>query len=457
MTMTVESRSAILRMADWVVGLKAADIPSSVRHCARRCVIDTVGVAIAGSNTRVAQLAHRFANSAADERFSAKAFGAAGRFAATTAAFVNGVAAHALDFDDNCYAGFVHGSAVVVPAAFAVAQDLDASGTSLVTALVVGAECEYALGAASRNVLYEKGWWTTGVFGPIGACAAAARLLGLDADQTASALGLAVAGSGGMKSCFGSDGKALMAGRAAESGVACALLAAQDALGPHDAIENSNGFIALINGGEFDFSAFERLGSRWFLLEPGIDVKRIPVCLSSHAAVDVVMELVTGHAIEPADIESIVCDVPPIVCKNLAYDRPHTVQQAQFSMPYAIATSLHFGNFGLEHLDLALIQSDRLHALMSCVSMQSGPMWDDRGLRAAAPEGASVTIRVRGGRVLQGFRAGARGCAVDPLTQDEIDGKFMACAKPVMGEGPSRDLLERLGRLDGDLSTRLLL
>ena len=126
-------------------------------------------------------------------------------------------------------------------------------------------------------------------------------------------------------------------------------------------------------------------------------------------------------------------------------------------MPYAIATSLHFGNFGLEHLDLALIQSDRLHALMSCVSMQSGPMWDDRGLRAAAPEGASVTIRVRGGRVLQGFRAGARGCAVDPLTQDEIDGKFMACAKPVMGEGPSRDLLERLGRLDGDLSTRLLL
>ena len=444
-------------MADWVVGLKAKDIPLPVRDCARRFVIDTVGVAIAGSSTRVAQLAHRFADGAGDERFSAKAFGAAGRFAANTAAFVNGVAAHALDFDDYCYAGFVLGSAVIVPAAFAVAQDLDASGASLVTALIAGAECEYAVGAASRNVLYDKGWWTTGVLGPIGACAAAAHLLGLDADQTASALGLAVAGSGGMKSCFGSDGKALMAGRAAESGVVCALLAAQGARGPHDAIENPNGFISLVTGGEFDFTVLERLGSKWFLLEPGIDVKRIPVCLSSHAAVDVVMELVAKHAIESGDIEGIVCDVPPIVCKNLAYDRPHTVQQAQFSMQYAIATSLHFGEFGLRHLDLALIQSDLLLSLMSRISMHTGPMWSEHGLRTAAPEGASVTIYLQDGQALQGFRASARGCAAHPLTEDQIDDKFMACVQPSTGDGRARELLERLRRLDSDVSTRLLL
>ena len=444
-------------MADWVVGLHATDIPLPVRHCATRFVIDTVGVAIAGSNTRVAQLAHRYADDPADARFSARAFGAAGRFAAKTAAFVNGVAAHALDFDDNCYAGFVHGSAVIVPAAFAVAQDLDASGASLVTALIAGAECEYAVGAASRNVLYDKGWWTTGVLGPIGACAAAAHLLGLDVDQTASALGLAVAGSGGMKSCFGSDGKALMAGRAAESGVVCALLAAQGARGPHDAIESPNGFIPLVNGGEFDFPLLERLGSKWFLLEPGIDVKRVPVCLSSHAAVDAVMELVAQHAIGLDEIERVVCDVPPIVCKNLAYGRPNTVQQAQFSMQYAIAASLHFGELGLQHLDLALIQSDLLLSLMARVSMHTGPMWSDYGLRATAPEGASVTICLRDGQALHAFRASAHGCAAHPLTEDQIDSKFMACVKPTMGEGPARELLTRLRGLDSDLSVRLML
>lgn len=443
-------------MAAWVVGLNATDIPLPVRHCASRFVIDTVGVAIAGSDTRVAQLARRFSDDAADERFSARAFGAAGRFAAKTAAFVNGVAAHALDFDDNCYAGFVHGSAVIVPAGMAVAQELDASGASLVTALVAGAECEYAVGAASRNVLYDKGWWTTGVLGPIGACATAAKLLGLDADQTASALGLAVAGSGGMKSCFGSDGKALMAGRAAESGVVCALLAAQGARGPHDAIESPNGFISLVNGGEFDFFPLERLGSEWFLLDPGVDVKRIPVCLSSHAAVDAVMELVARHAIGLDDIERIVCDVPPIVCKNLAYDRPATVQQAQFSMQYAIATSLHFGEFGLQHLDLSLIQSDVLRSLMSRVSMHTGPLWSDHGLRATAPEGAGVTICLRDGQALKAFRASAHGCAAHPLTEDQIDSKFMACVKPTTGEGPARELLTRLRGLDSDISVRLL-
>lgn len=455
--MTVERKPAVSRLAEWVVGFSPGDIPDSVRQCALRCVVDTVGVAIAGATTRVGQLAHRFAEGAGAGQFHARAFGAPGRFAAPTAAFVNGAAAHALDFDDNCYAGFVHGSAVIVPAAIAVAQDLDRSGADLIAALVAGAECEYAIGAASLNVLYDKGWWTTGVLGPIGACAAASRLLELDVDQTVSALGLAVVGAGGMKACFGSDAKALMAGRAAESGVVCALLAAQGARGPHDALESPNGFVPLFNGNAFDDSLLDRLGSTWFLQNPGIDVKRIPVCLSSHAAADAVLALVARHSIGLEDIDRIICDVPPIVAKNLAYDRPTSVQQAQFSMPYAIATLLHFGEFGLQHLDLALIQSDLLTPLMARVSMQTGEMWSDPGLRASAPEGASVTIRLRDGRVLQSFKASALGCAGDPLTDEQLDGKFLACTRAVMGESPANDLLTRLRNIDSGVSVRSLL
>nr|WP_235823080.1 MmgE/PrpD family protein [Brucella anthropi] len=128
--------------------------------------------------------------------------GAGTKCSASAAAFCNGVTAHALDFDDNCYAGFVHGSAIIVPAALAVAQERDLTGADLVTAIVVGAECEYAVGAAAGVDLYEKGWWTTGLIGPIGAGVAVGRLLGLDAEAMQSCIGFAVAGAGRYESLF---------------------------------------------------------------------------------------------------------------------------------------------------------------------------------------------------------------------------------------------------------------
>lgn len=448
---------AIPRMAQWVAGLSVGDTPASVRQCATRCIVDTVGVAIAGTGTPVGRLAREAQQPAASVHDSSGVFGMALRFAAPQAAFVNGVAAHALDFDDNCYAGFVHGSAVIVPAAFAVAQARDMTGAQLVTALVAGAECEYATGAASRNVLYDKGWWTTGILGPIGASAAAAYLLGLNAEQTANAIGLAVAGAGGMKSCFGTDGKALMAGRAAEAGVMCAMLATRGALGPHDAFENHNGFVSLINGGTFDTTAFDALGRKWSMLDPGVDIKRIPVCFSSHAAVDLVMQLVRENAISPDDIESIVCDVPPIVRKNLAYDAPKTVQEAQFSMPFAIAASLHFGDLGLEHLRADLLYSDALRSLMARISMHTTSMWDDAQRRASAPEGASVTMHLRDGPQYQAYRAIAIGCAADPLSETQLDDKFLACATRELDEVVARGLLNRLRQIDSDDSVRMLL
>jgi 2-methylcitrate dehydratase PrpD len=299
----------------------------------------------------------------------------------------------------------------------------------LITAFVVGAECEYALGLATANVLYDQGWWTTGVLGPVGACAAAARLLRLDARQTAAALGLAVAGAAGIKACFGSDAKAFLAGRAAEAGVTAALMAQAGANGPVDAFEHRNGFIKLFNGGRFDAGVFEKLGQRWTLLDPGVDVKRIPVCLSSHAAVDVALDLAQEHGIDPGEIEAIACNVPPIVIANLVHDDPATPQQAQFSMPFAIAAALLHGAPGLAQLSPQALADADLRALMARVSMFSGAVWEDAAYRAAAPEGAELSIALRDGRVLQGFRDFARGAARYPLTVEEIGAKFEGCLR----------------------------
>lgn len=417
--------TAIDRMARWASALQFSDLPSPVIDIARDCLLDTFGVMAAGSVTQVAIRARSLPAGAGP----CVVVGTALRADVRNAALFNGVAAHALDFDDNCYAGFVHGSAVIAPAALAMAQHTGANGGEMLAAFVAGAECEYAVGQASANVLYERGWWTTGVLGPVGACVAAARLLRLDAAQTASALGLALCGAGGLKACFGTDAKPFMAGLAAQAGVTAALMAAAGASGPADALEHGKGFWPLFNEGHAVPEVFDRLGQDWLLLQPGVDVKRIPVCLSSHAAVDVVMQLVHEHGIQAAQVGAIVCDVPPIVIANLIHDAPATPQQAQFSMPFAIAASLLHGHLGLEHLSPATLQDAPLRALMAKVSMHSSALWDDAAFRVAAPEGAEVSIALQDGRVVSGMRDFARGAARYRLGRDELEAKFNSCLR----------------------------
>jgi 2-methylcitrate dehydratase PrpD len=257
-----------------------------------------------------------------------------------------------------------------------------------------------------------------------------------------------------MKACFGTDAKPLLAGRASEAGVVCALLARHGALGPIDAVESNRGFVRLFNGGEFAASVLNALGSNWYLESPGVDIKRIPVCLSSHAAVDAIMELVRGNNIAESDIESIACDVPPIVCANLVYPDPVTPQQAQFSMQYAVAASLRYGNLSLAHLETRLVARGELKALMARIRMHTGPMWGDAKLRASAPEGAHVTLALRDGKHYTAFRANPRGSSAHPLSRQELDDKFFSCVSPAMGDAAAGQLAQQLRALDSDTPVR---
>lgn len=443
MTSDAPVATAIRRIAEWSAGLSFDAVPDAVLSVGRNCLIDTIGVALAGASTPVAAIARTVACASAGAG-PASVLGSGRKLTAPAAAFVNGTAAHALDFDDNCYAGVVHGSAVIAPASLAAAEMADLSGADLLTAFIAGSEVEYAVGAAAGPSLYDRGWWTTGVLGPIGAAAASARALRLDARQTADAIALAASGVGGAKACFGTDAKALLCGRAAEAGLLAALLARQGASGPWKVLEHPLGVAGLMNGGVFDASAIASLGRTWRLLHPGIDVKRMPVCLSSHAAVDAAMALVSENRIDITHIRRITCDVPPIVRANLAYDRPGTPQEAQFSMSFAVSAYLSFGDLRLDHLRPEVLIDPAVVELMAKVGMVTGRRWDDPGARMATPEGAHVTVELTDGPVLECFRGHARGSAVYPLSTDEMDAKFLACAALTLGHRPAERLLPLL-------------
>ena len=443
------------RLAQWISTVELSEIPESVRLVAKSCLIDTIGVGLVGSTTRVAGQARRIAQSISSVQ-TASILGQAGKLSAPAAAFVNATAGHALDYDDSSYAGFVHGSVVIFPAAFAVGEMVNASGAEFLTAFIIGAESEYAIGRALTQQLYDQGWWTTGVLGPVGACAAAAYLLGLNPKQTASALGLALSGTGGMKVCFGTDAKPLLAGRAAESGVISALLASEGCSGPLDALEAPAGLAALFNQNVFESSALDEIGSHWNLLSPGIDIKRIPVCLSSHAAVEASLALVYQHKIELEHIKHIICDVPLTVKNNLLYDRPVTRQQAQFSMQFSVAASLLYGKLKFSHLNNQTIKNKILINFMEKIYMKSSNYWSTSTMHQSAPEGARVHIELEDTTCFDMFKSTYLGSAEKPLSKNDLDNKFYECAIQTMSKDNVNTLLCKLHKIESQKFIRTL-
>ena len=447
------------QLANWVTGLDAGAIPPPIRAIARACLIDTIGVAVGGVREPVSGLV-RDQVTATYARGAATAIGGASGLCAAGAAFANATAAHALDFDDNCYAGLVHGSAVVAPAVLAAGEAAGISGADALTAFIGGVEVEYALGSALSQSIYDSGWWTTGVLGAIGAAAGAARALRLSAAGTAHALAIAAAGTGGMRACLGSDAKPYLAGRAAEAGVAAATLAQRGATGPLRVFEDSRGLARLFNGGRLDAAIMTTLGRCWRMEAPGIDVKKYPVCLSGHAAADGVLDLLREHGLAEADIASVICTVPPIVASNLTYGIPLTRQQAQFSLPFAAGCMMVFGDITLQHLEGAALADARLQRAMHKVRMVVAQDWAGhvpRGVGTSSPEAAVVSIATLDGRKIERFSAWARGSAARPLSAAELDAKFMACAGRVLPVRAAGALLAVVKAVDAVTDTREVL
>lgn len=441
----MNKRPSLVALAEWLSSQKTAALPQEILHIAKRSLIDTLGVMLAGSQHHVARRVRETLPLAPG---SANLVGCTVQTDPITAALINGVAAHALDFDDNCYAGFVHGSAVVVPAALAVADSTGAQGESLLKAIALGSECQYRLGMALNNELYHSGWWTTGMLGSVGACAAAATILDLDTTECANALGMAVVSAAGMKAVFGTDSKALLAGSASQRGVMAVLMAQAGISGPIDAIEHSAGLVALCNNHQLVEKWLQEPPTEWCLRVPGIDIKRFPLCLSSHAAVDALLFLQRQHAFTVAEVAYIECDVPDIVRTNLKYDQPLNAQQAQFSLPFAIAQALLAGEITLSQLETSHVLSPALQELMTRVSYHTSECWKTPERASHAPEGAEITVHLHNGTTYRRFVAQARGTASLPLSDDELSTKFTQCCQPILGRSKTQKLLTGLWHID---------
>lgn len=432
------------RLAEWVHGLTARDIPAEALSQAKRCIVDVTGVALAGAAHDTSRKVRALAQSASASG-SATVWGAnVPALAAAAAALCNATSAHVLDYDDTCYDGIVHGSAAVWPAVLACAETAAASGARVLEAFVAGVEAEYAIGRALSDRVYFNGWWTSGVFGSIGAAAGAAKMLGLDAVQTCHAISLAMCQATGVRAMIGTAAKPYALGRAAQAGVQAALFARAGLDAPRDAFESERGFVQVFAARKFDASKLA-LGRRYSLIEPGIAFKLYPACSAAQAATEAVLELVKAHDIAPKDVISVECEVTPLVAISLMYDRPTSVTEAQFSLPYAIACALRYRDFGVRRMNEPSFTDAETLALMQNVRMlRDDELESTEESRRDNPEGARVTLKLNDGRLLMLYKGAATGMPSKPMPDDALDRKFRECASTVLA---ASEVEARLGKL----------
>lgn len=447
--------TAIFELAAWASRYDVSNAQPELLQAMRRCLIDVTGVMLAGAAETTPKALRSYVLKEYGEG-PCTIFGYGERTTAAGAAILNGAAAHVLDFDDTCYDGIVHGSAVVWPAVLAAAQREGGTGAEIASAFIAGVEVEYALGRALGDALYFKGWWSTAVLGAIGAAAGVARALRLDAKTTAHAIAIAASQPTGLRGVFGTDAKPYICGRAAQLGLDAALAAHAGISGPTNAFEARYGFTNVINNSALDLSEIRRLVDGEFaLVSPGVAFKFFPSCSATQAALEATRELIAEHDLSNEIITRVICEVTPLVEASLLYPIPANPSQAQFSMPFTVGCILAFGDFTLDHLSHETLCNTTLQDAMTKVEMVcNGTMIERSDDLRRYPEAARVTIIVDDGRCFKRFVGAALGMPVNPATNSLIENKFRSCAyRSLPGHEVDR-LLAQLQDVHGLASAR---
>jgi 2-methylcitrate dehydratase PrpD len=445
--MTLTTETIATELARRVCALTYDGLPAAAVESAKRGILDTVGVTLAGSVERCARIALRLCSGTGP----ALVFGSAQRLPVADAALVNGTASHALDFDDcsNTLGG--HPSTPLLSGLFALADAAPVSGRNFIAAYVAGFETETRIARAVNFHHYEKGWHPTATLGVFGAAAAAARLLALAPDQTATALAIAASFSSGLKVNFGTMTKPLHVGHCARNGVMAALLAREGMTANADAFEHRQGFFNVFNGADnYDADAVLRdWAAPLDIITPGIAIKRYPCCGSTHPAIDAMLGLVRAHGLTPSDVAHVVSWTHPRRLAHTNRPSPRSGLDAKFSVQYCLARALMDGEVVLSQFDGDAYLDPRVAQLMGRIEAAPHPRMSPS---SSAHFGAEVTVTTADGRRLTKAVDIASGRTSEvALPRSEVDSKYRDCAGRVLTTEAverSLDLIANMESLD---------
>ena len=426
-----------------------ADVPKEAARIGTRCVLDGLGLMVAGTDEESVRL---LVNEALDRQGKEEALllgrGSA-KVPAEIAARILGTAAHAHDWDDSqvsidpnhVYGLLTHPTATPLAAGLAVSQHLaNVKGKDFLLAFLTGFEVECKISEWMLPQHYKRGMHSTGTVGTIGSYVAAAKLLGLNGRKLRCGLGIAASFAAGIRVNFGTMTKPLHVGRAAENGVIAALLASRGFTADPASLDGPWGFFAVHGGGLDAGKITQGFGKTWTIVEPGVSIKPYPCGVLTHPSMDLMLKLVTEHDIRPEQIDSVKLFAGSNILNPIRYPIAADHLQAKFSLPAELAMIILNRRAGKKEFSDGFVKSQEMQDMQQCIETVFDPEIEKLGFDKMR---SKVIIRLKDGRTLAGSADERyRGGPENPLTDIELEEKVKACCEGVLGQEAVERLLQ---------------
>ena len=417
-----ESPRLAERIAEFAVGFDLKTVPQKARDTTRTALVDTIGVALAGSTERAAGLVRDMAQ-AESAAPAVSVIGASLKTSPQLAAVCNGVAAHALDFDFTYQQGQL--MAPVIPALLPLAEKTGASGAELMAAFMVGFEVCSRLSRANPTHNGQGLWHGTSTIGAISTAVACARQMKLPAERYPDVIGIAVSMASGVNANYGTMTKPLHAGHAARNGMTAAMLGGNGFTANHAALEGRGGFFATFSRGiPWSAEPFNDLGTRSDLAENGIRPKRYPCGGVIHTGIDAALAIRDELGGRADDIVAIHAGISKYAASRAGSQYPKDMEAAKFNLQYVVACSLVHGAPKLASFEPEAIGDARVKTLAGRVQVSLDPAFDS----AQGDYPTRVAVTLKDGRTIEKLVVYASGTAKNPMSPAQMREKFFDCA-----------------------------
>lgn len=435
--------------AAFVENVTWSTIPAEALRIGTRCLLDGLGLFVAGSEEHTVQILADEAEQTGG-RPDALLLGRGNiKVPAPMAARLLGTAGHAHDWDDSqvsidpahVYGLLTHPTIPPLSSALVMAQKLGGvDGKTFMLAFLTGFEVECKISEWMLPQHYVKGMHSSGTVGTFGAYVAAAKLLGLNGDKLRSGFGIAASFAAGIRCNFGTMTKPLHVGRAAENGVTAALLAARDFTADPDALDGPWGFYAVHGGGVSAEKLSQGFGKVWSIIDPGVSIKPYPCGVLTHPTIDLMLKLVIENDLKPDDIANVKVYAGTNILNPIRYPIAANHLQAKFSLPAALAMIALARKAGKREFSDEFVAAGPMQAMQKRITTELDPEIEKLGFDKMR---SRIAIRLKGGRRVDGWADERyRGGPENPLSDAELEAKVRSCCDGVLNQQMEANMID---------------
>jgi 2-methylcitrate dehydratase PrpD len=437
-------------IAEFVTGFDLKAVPKPVIERARTAFIDTLGVMLAGSHEEPAHLAQEMVK-AEGSTPAAMLVGTPLRASPQLAAFGNGIASHAMDYDFTYMRA--QSVAALIPAILPIAETTGATPAEAVAAFIIGAELAARIVRTDQDGPMFDGWHSTGMVGVLGAAAACAKLLKVPVEAMPNVIGIAASLASGVTANFGTMTKPLHCGNAARNGVLAALLGKRGFTANPAALEGRNGYFqSFARGIDVSLEGFKDFGQRYDLVSGRYRFKPYPCGGLTHTAIEAALDLRSRVGSRLSDVKNIHCYVTRAAGQRAGTQYPATVEAAKFSVGYLVSFALVHGAPRIAAFTEQALHDERTKTLARTVTASVDP---ELGL-GGDDSPARIRVTMMDGQVFEQRKDFGSGSNKNPMTQAQIEEKFLDCAAQVIDADTAKKILAFLNALPEQQSFELL-